>query len=246
MPAPEAPSVPPFAATPEAPLNAGRRVRVELILRETLGPRVLVTLTTNRSTMISYRRRRGVLYVRLHEIFLEASNEILDAVARFIIDGAASERDTRLIDDWIELHRKHIRRPVEGSVPLQPVGEVHDLREIYERLNTGYFRGVIRAGITWSRAARNQKRTSIRMGSYCEEQELIRIHPALDQAFVPVYFVESVVFHEMLHEWHGVVETKDGRRCVHSAEFQADEQRYPLFREARRWEAKNLAKLLRY
>jgi hypothetical protein len=63
---------------------------------------------------------------------------------------------------------------------------------------------------------------------------------------VPECFVESVVFHEMLHEMHGVVEVEEGRRCVHTPEFLEDERRYTRYDEARRWEKKNLSKLLRY
>ena len=232
---------------PDGKSTANGQTRVETVLREVLGPRVLVSLTSNRSTMISYKRRRGVLYVRMHSIFADAPQAVLHAIATFVSDANPSPRECRLIDDFIEIHRLSIRRALgEKPMIVQPVGEVHDLREIFMRLNSGYFRGGIGAQITWSRAARNQRRSSIRMGSYCDEQKLIRVHPALDQTFVPVYFVESVVFHEMLHEYHGVKETEDGRRCVHTPEFNDDERRYPLYGEARRWERKNLNKLLRY
>jgi hypothetical protein len=232
---------------PDGKSTIGGHTRVESVLREVLGPRVLVSLTSNRSTMISYKRRRGVLYVRMHSIFADAPQAVLHAVATFVSDADPSPRECRLIDDFIEIHRLSIRRALgEKPMIVQPVGEVHDLKEIFVRLNGGYFKDGIEAQITWSRAAKNQKRNSIRMGSYCDEQKLIRVHPALDQQFVPVYFVESVVFHEMLHEYHGVKETEDGRRCVHSPEFLDDERRYPLYTDARRWERKNLNKLLRY
>jgi hypothetical protein len=232
---------------PDGKTTVNGHERIESLLRGILGPRVLVSLTSNRSTMISYKRRRGVLYVRIHSIFADAPPAVLSAVATFVADTDPSPRECKLIDDYIEIHRLNIRRAHgDKDIVVQPIGEVHDLREIFVRLNSGYFKGEIEAAITWSRAARNQRRSSIRMGSYSDEQKLIRIHPALDQAFVPVYFVESVVFHEMLHETHGVRENDEGRRCVHSQEFLADERKYPLYGESRRWERKNLNKLLRY
>lgn len=232
---------------PDGKATVSGHTRVERVLREALGPRVIVQLTSNRSTMISYKRRRGVLYVRVHSIFADAPQAVLQAVATFVSESEPSPRECKLIDDFIEIHRVSIRRAL-GEKPrlVQPVGEVHDLREILVRLNGGYFKGAIEAEITWSRAAKNQRRNSIRMGSYCDEQKLIRVHPALDQPFVPIYFVESVVFHEMLHEAHGVEDVEEGRRCVHSPEFLDDERRYPLYGDARRWERKNLNKLLRY
>lgn len=231
---------------PYAEATVRGQERVELLLRRHLGPRVIVALTSNRSTMISYNRRRNVLYVRIHAIFADAPEAILQAVAAFIARGSATSRQGRLIDDWIELHRHRVRKVDPADLVLQPIGEVHDLEASFERLNREHFGGTIQAKITWSKAARNQRRSSIRMGSYCDEQRLIRIHPALDQAFVPAYFVESVIFHEMLHELHGVEERKDGRRCIHSPEFLEDERRYPLHEDSRRWEHKHLHKLLRY
>jgi hypothetical protein len=222
------------------------KVRVEEALRRCLGPRVVVELTGNRSTMISYNRRNGVLYVRAHAIFQDAGEDVLRAVASFVSGGRTSARDARLIDDYIELHRHRIRRPIDKELIVQPLGEFHDLSTSLAQLNREFFGNAIQAAITWSKAARNQRRSSIRMGSYCDEQKLIRIHPALDQAFVPKYFVESVVFHEMLHEHHGVKERSDGRRCIHSREFLKDERRFPEFDDAQRWERKHLHKLLRY
>jgi hypothetical protein len=222
------------------------QMRVEQTLRAILGPRVLVNLTTNRSTMISFNRKRGVLYVRAHAIFADAPQSVLSAMASFVSDGKATSHEARLIDDFIELHRHRIRKTPEKDLIVQPFGEVHDLETSFRRLNESLFEGGIKAAITWSKAARNQRRTSIRMGSYCEEQKLIRIHPALDQTFVPLYFVESVIFHEMLHELYGVDETRDGRRCIHSSEFLQHERLFPEHDAARRWEKKHLTKLLRY
>lgn len=236
----------PARAERSAEVTVRGQVRVEEALRSVIGPRVIVRLTANRSTMISFNRRNGVLYVRAHAIFADAPDETLVAVARFVSEGKAAARDGKLIDAFIEQHRHQIRRPLDRDVVVQPYGEVHDLKAGLDRLNRQFFDGAIRAAITWSKAARNQRRTSIRMGSYCEEQRLIRIHPALDQAFVPVYFVESVIFHEMLHELHGIEELESGRRCIHSSEFLEEERRFPEYEDARRWERKHLHKLLRY
>src|SRR5262245_26079404 len=96
------------------------QARVEIALREALGSRVLVTLTTNRSTMISYKRRRGVLYVRIHSIFADAPQTVLQAIASFVSDSP-SPRECRLIDDYIEIHRKSIRRPDDRPLIVQPI-----------------------------------------------------------------------------------------------------------------------------
>jgi hypothetical protein len=221
------------------------QMRIEQALREKLGPKVIVAVTDNRSTMISFKERRGVLYLRIHAIFASADADTLAAVGSFI-RGRPSRRQARLIDDWIEANRHLIKRPREDDPPLLAKGEVHDLDAIYADLNARYFDGGIEARITWTKAATKQKRNSIRMGSYSDEQRLIRIHPALDQEFVPEYFVAAVVYHEMLHEVHGAQEDDGGRRCIHTPAFLEDERKFESHEKAKRWELRHLGKLLRY
>jgi len=48
---------------------------------------------------------------------------------------------------------------------------------------------------------------------------------------VPAYVLEYIVYHEMLHLKHPV-KLRGSRRCVHSAEFQAEEKLFPGVAEA--------------
>ncbi len=84
------------------------------------------------------------------------------------------------------------------------------------------------------------------LGTYSADLGLIRIHPALDQPFVPDFFVESVVHHEMLHERHGTGVSPTGRRILHSPAFRAEERQHPDYTRARTWERKHIHLLLRY
>ena len=233
----------PTVAAPRPTIRG--QVRVERVLRDLLGPKVMVTLTENRSTMLSYAVKRGVTYVRLHALFAEAPPHVLQAVATFASGHGACPRSGWIIDHWIEAHRPVIKNPARGP-RIQPRGEVHDLLAIYDRLNAEYFRGRVDARITWSQAARKRRRSTIRMGSYSEDERLIRIHPALDQPFVPEFFVASVVFHEMLHQLHGASEGADGSRRVHTPAFRRDEAKFRDYARARAWEARNIRRLLRY
>ncbi|MEO1336753.1 MAG: hypothetical protein AAFV29_13985, partial [Myxococcota bacterium] len=149
------------------------------------------------------------------------------------------------LDAWIETHRPP--RSARPRRPARPIGEVHDLQAIFDTLNHRWFHGSITAAVTWgeSRAKMRRKRSSMQLGAYDDDAKEIRIHPALDQAWVPAYFVASVVFHEMLHEKHDAP-MKNGRRQVHSPAFLAEERRYPDYRRARDWERKHLDRLLAY
>ena len=245
----------PAAADPTAPSglpasalspSVRDQERAERALRDRLGPKVMVQLTQNRKTMVSFRRRRGVLYVRLHALFAHAPDRVFDAIAEFLSHPEPPEAATQLMDAFLERHRDLVEQNRVEQLTPQPEGRYHDLERLRDALNATYFGHRVTARITWTRAARGQRRATMRLGSYSEQEDLIRIHPALDQAFVPEYFVASVVFHEMLHALHGAEELEDGRRSVHSPAFLEDERRFGEYAEARRWEREHIRRLLRY
>ncbi len=126
---------------------------------------------------------------------------------------------------------------------LQPRGRIHDLQEIFERLNAEHFGGAIEARIGWGPVRLGRRRRTVKTGVYVQDARLIRIHPTLDRPEVPAYYVAAVVFHEMLHQAVPAREV-NGRRVVHGADFRARERAYPDHARARAWEERNLALLL--
>jgi predicted metal-dependent hydrolase len=213
---------------------------------------VSVTLTDNRYTMISVRRvprgsaRERHYDVRLHHMFAEADPSVTRALARYIADN---DRDaSRALGDFIDSNQTRVRGRARRT-PTQVIvttGDHHDLRSIFDDLNERYFEGKIDAVITWGpRIGRPRRRNSIKMGSYSVEDRLIRIHRSLDRAFVPRFFVEWIVFHEMLHQVHDI-KVKNGRREFHSKAFLADERTFERYHEARAWERRHLDEILTY
>jgi hypothetical protein len=61
---------------------------------------------------------------------------------------------------------------------------------------------------------------------------------------VPRYFVEYVVFHEMLHHMMPMP-VKAGRRELHPPQFREREQRFRHFTRAIEWERQHVGRLLR-
>jgi hypothetical protein len=227
-----------------ARLSLERRIRAHLP-RGTLD----LTLTDNRYTMISVRRdtSAGPRYrVRLHHMFVDAGPPITRALARYVArnDGDAS----RLLGDFIDAnhHRVKARGRQRQARALVTRGEHHDLQELFDSINRRYFQGRIDARITWGqRTGKPKKRNSIKMGSYSVEDRLIRIHRSLDRAFVPRFFVEWIVYHEMLHQVHDIA-VVNGRRQFHTKAFMEDEARFEHYALARAWERAHLDALLTY
>lgn len=223
------------------------RRAVERRLRARLRSHVSLEFHDNTHTMLTFRRERAGWHLRLHHMFLAAPAPILDALATFVHrpDAEASALLDRFIEERKALIRKIPPAELRRRLRIDPVGSHHHLGRIFDRLNARYFADSIAATITYGPAPRVRKpRKSIKMGSYSSESRVIRIHPALDQPSVPGYFVEWIVFHEMLHHVHRARRREDGRRCVHTPEFVEHERAFHAFRKAQRWERENLDLLL--
>jgi hypothetical protein len=130
-----------------------------------------------------------------------------------------------------------------GLVPeaASPAEHVHDLAAMRARLCRLHFDGDIDVPVLWGRAARG--RWSMTFGSYDFERRIVRVHPRLDHLDVPAFFVEAVIFHELLHHVLGF-ERQNGRRVMHSTRFRELEARYEHFQLARQWQKENLQRLL--
>jgi hypothetical protein len=234
------------AAAPALPDRHVLRSQAELLaLRVSghLGIPVRLAVTDNRSTMVSFRRAEESLRLRVHHMFLEAPEPVVRAIAEYA--GRGRRGAGSVLDDFIRVRQPLIRRARDGRrAPVVHRGRCYDLAEIYARLNDRYFQGGIQATIGWGRVPGRRRRKSIRLGVYDHHTREIRIHPALDRPEVPRFFVEFIVFHEMLHQLfpsaqHGV------RRVHHPRAFRDRERAFLHYEAALTWERQNLSVLLR-
>jgi hypothetical protein len=216
---------------------------LEAALARESGRPLELFLTENRSVLLSFRRAGGVVRLRLHQMFLHAPLTVVRALARSLkrTSRSADGEVRRFMND--NLHR--VRKVPRPLPPLLTVGRVHDVSVVFQRLNERFFGGGLRVPITWGRGGGRARRGGLTFGSYDPVLGLIRIHPVLDRREVPLYFLESVVYHEMLHHHLGGVPDAAGRTVYHSRAFRQAEARYPFHREALAWEKENLPLLLR-
>ncbi len=231
------------SATSQLFVHEGARQQLEKSLRRALGQRIVLAITDNRRTMITALPVPGALEVRVHHMFLDADPFTQVALGRYLRYGDRAANTA--IGAYIEANQQRIRPPSPRH-SLRTRGQKHDLKDIFGRLNDTYFQGMVDASVTWGRAARRprRQRACIKLGTYCAERKLIRIHPALDRSWVPRYFVEYVVFHEMLHHMMPMP-IRDGRRELHTPEFREREQHFRHYARAIEWERHHLSRLLR-
>ncbi len=141
----------------------------------------------------------------------------------------------------------HSKDLLQRHFPFNHAGEYFDLRAIFEKLNASYFKKTPLRNftITWGRRRRLPPREYFVFGTIQEEDRVIRIHPLLDAPFVPAWFIEYVVYHEMLHSVVPDEPGPGGRRRVHTDEFHRRERQFRFYTRARAWEDENLARFLR-
>lgn len=220
-------------------------IRLEGSLSKRLGAHktLKLRLTSNRHTIVSVKRGPGVYDVRVHQMFSHADEKVVSALSRYVVSNDSDA--ARFLGKFIDGHRQQIEAQPKRSrrIAIRTDGQHHDLGAIFKRLNDQYFSQPIRARITWGMAARRSQRRSIMVGSYSVEDRLIRVHPLLDRAEVPAFFVEWIVYHEMLHAKHPIRKV-GGRRCFHPPAFLDEERCFIQWEQAQRWQRENLDRLL--
>ena len=147
------------------------------------------------------------------------------------IEREHASRYRRYVSSHDISQKAHLVRQIRGRKRIQsPRGHTYDLEKVFDELNTRFFYGLLaRPQMTWSRDhARNS------LGHYDPAHNAIVVSRVFDHPAVPRCAVEYIVYHEMLHLKHPV-RLRGSRRCVHSAEFQAEEKLFPQLEEVKRF-----------
>jgi len=189
------------------------------------------------------RLREDTVYVRLSDMLEGAPPDVLHSIAHILIaklyrkpiGSRFAARYRKHIGSKAVAEKAHLLRQMRGRKKIHgPVGNVYDLNELFDDLNTRYFHGLLaRPEMTWSGTHSRQS-----LGHYDPAHNAIVVSRIFDHPRVPRFAVEYLVYHEMLHLKHPV-RLRGSRRCVHSEQFQAEEKLFPHFEDAKKF-LKNL------
>jgi hypothetical protein len=231
------------SASPRLYVHEGARQALERKLRGAFPGPVILSITDNRHSIITHRVQRGILHARVHHMFLNAPAPVVEALVRYITRG--DREASAVLGDYIDANGFRLARR-KRNAPLVTRGKHHDLMVLFQDVNERYFDGSMNALITWGKrpTSKAKKRKTIKLGSYSAVDRLIRVHPALDQKWVPRYFVAYIVYHEMLH--HVIPGSRGlGRVNLHPPEFRDREKQFRHFDRSIDWEKRHVGRLLR-
>jgi hypothetical protein len=205
----------------------------------TPAPELSVRFFAYANVSNTIRLRQGNLFVRLSDLLEGAPEPVLRAIAHILlakmyrkpVDPGHAALYRRYVSSHDLARKARLIRQIRGRKRIGPAqGHAYNLEEIFDHLNVRFFRGLLgRPLLTWSKElARN------RLGHYDPAHNAIVVSRIFDHPRVPRYAVEYIVYHEMLHLKHPV-KLRGSRRCVHPAEFQAEEKLFPDLQKAQQF-----------
>jgi len=182
------------------------------------------------------RLREGKLLVRVSDLLEGAPDYVLKAIAHILlakmyrrpVDRAHALRYRRYVSAQHMSRKAHLVRQMRGRKRIETAqGRIYNLESVFDDLNVRFFHGLLaRPQMTWSRDhARNS------LGHYDPAHNTIVVSRVFDSPRVPLYAIEYLVYHEMLHLRHPV-KLRGSRRLVHPAAFREEEKLFPHFKEA--------------
>lgn len=194
------------------------------------------------------RLRAGRLFVRISDVFKDAPPGVQRALAFILVAKLLRKkvpelhnrtyRDYAFAPDILrasELARRRRGRKIISGAK----GAIYDLNQLFARVNREHFAGEIEKPVlSWSRT-----RTRRILGHHDATHNTVIISKTLDSMDVPRWFVEYILFHELLHIKHPA-RIVGNRRLHHTRSFRLEEARHPFYQQAQDW-LENIARLRR-
>lgn len=197
----------------------------------------------DQSGVYRYRRHGEQWVVRLNPGFIAAPREILEAAMGEVFGRKQKERRAILHAFVHSEEFASVGQELDDVVAAEPrtKGNFYDLGEVCETVRRTFFTPPIGppTSLAWTGGL-----TFHAFGHYHSLRDRITISRSLDDRSVPRYVVEFVMYHELLHKFHGIG-WATSRRAMHTPAFRADEKQFPRYEQAQRFLDRLATKLRR-
>jgi hypothetical protein len=191
---------------------------------------------TNLSGLYRSRWLGNNINLIVSEGFINANDDVLTALVKISLQGKSQE-DTRIIREYASLD-EYSDTLLELDLITETAtedgkGKYYNLDQLFDKINCEYFA----AKLTKPRLMWSQFQTYRKFGHYEPARNRIVISLTLDEIAIPELVVEFVLYHELLHKYHGE-KWVNGRRMVHTPDFRHDESKFKFYDEAEAWLSK--------
>ncbi len=185
------------------------------------------------------RLRQGRVLARVSDILKGSPREVLFALACILVAKLYRQKASKVhervyrehtLDPSIRDASQTVRRRRGYKITSTSRGKTYDLGVLFSQLNARYFSGGLeRPTLSWSR-----RKTRRILGHHDHVHNAIIISTTLDNAAIPPFVVEYVLYHEMLHVKHPA-RVVSGRTVYHGRAFRDDERLFERFADALKW-----------
>jgi hypothetical protein len=178
------------------------------------------------------RQYQDALVVKVNVGYIYADQILWKTLIQNAVSNRSTEDDHLIGDYALSDDFGDLLFEIESfaSPPALPAkGRAHDLDESFERVNKKYFDSRLsKPNIVWNRTLTMRK-----FGHYQPARDTLMLSISLDDARVPSFVIDFVMYHELLHKKHGA-SSVNGRRQAHNSTFRAEERLFSHFSEATR------------
>ena len=219
--------------------------RVFRDLRPTLAiPTISVRFYRFTNLTSNIRLIQGQLRVKISDLLENAPASVQESLAYILLSKLFRQQAPKPMNEIYRLYisRQEVRgqlntvRQERGKKLLAPAAGHHfDLDDLFTKINDRYFAGlIVKPMLGWS-----MQRSRTILGHYDSSHHAIAISRILDQLTMPLFVVEYVLYHEILHIKHPV-EHKGPQRRIHTTSFKRDEKQFAQFAEAKAYLKKGI------
>ncbi len=186
----------------------------------------------NRSSYLSCRIESHKMVIRLHRMFAPMPMLIWKALVSYIFQ---KDKKARIV--LKKAAHEYFSSVYLPPKPLLSKGSTHHLLLLYDKVQQEYFPSMdLKIEIGWAKKQKRSQGRCMTFGCFDSHQRQIRIHPSLDHPSVPAYFVEFVIYHEILHAILPSAISPKGRIQAHTKEFRSQEKLFFEYEKAKSFE----------
>lgn len=130
--------------------------------------------------------------------------------------------------------------------PQEPQKRSTSLLKRFDKINLEYFGGHVCGGIGWRNLPLGKESSDITQALCDFEERIIHVNSVMDDIRIPLWYLDFVLYHEMLHLQHGPQQYSETEYAYpHSLRFKCMEAKHPNYKRATEFEEKKLRQIVR-